>query len=143
MPPLRDRKVDIPLLVEAFLKDCALENEKPRRDLSPDAMRLVLDYDWPGNVRELRTAIEHGVVMATGSLITPRDLPATLRRISSPVPQPAGRELNLRDTEAALILRALEDCRGNRSEAAKKLGLSRRTLHRRLKDWNISKRSKN
>jgi DNA-binding NtrC family response regulator len=143
MPPLRDRKVDIPLLVEAFLKDCALENEKPRRDLSPDAMRLVLDYDWPGNVRELRTAIEHGVVMATGSQITPRDLPATLRRISSPVPQPAGRELNLRDTEAALILRALEDCRGNRSEAAKKLGLSRRTLHRRLKDWNISKRSKN
>lgn len=143
MPPLRDRKVDIPLLVEAFLKDCALENEKPRRDLSPDAMRLVLDYDWPGNVRELRTAVEHGVVMATGALITPRDLPASLRRIASPVPQSAGRELNLRETEAALILRALEDCRGNRSEAAKKLGLSRRTLHRRLKDWNISKRLKN
>jgi DNA-binding NtrC family response regulator len=142
MPPLRDRKVDIPLLVEAFLKDCALENEKPRRDLAPEAMRLVLDYDWPGNVRELRTAIEHGVVMATGPQITPRDLPAVLRRGPTAPPQPAGRELNLRDTEAALILRALEDCRGNRSEAAKKLGISRRTLHRRLKDWNISKRSK-
>ncbi len=142
MPPLRDRKVDIPLLVEAFLKDCALENEKPRRDLSPEAIRLVLDYDWPGNVRELRTAIEHGVVMATGSQITPRDLPASLRRAPAAPPQPAGRELNLRDTEAALILRALEDCRGNRSEAAKKLGISRRTLHRRLKDWNISKRTK-
>jgi DNA-binding NtrC family response regulator len=143
MPPLRDRKVDIPLLVEAFLKDCALENEKPRRDLSTDAMRLVLDYDWPGNVRELRTAIEHGVVMATGSQITPRDLPATLRRSPVSPAQPAGRELNLRDTEATLILRALEDCRGNRSDAAQKLGISRRTLHRRLKDWNISKRSKN
>jgi len=142
MPPLRDRKVDIPLLVEAFLRDCALENEKPRRDLTPEAMRLVLDYDWPGNVRELRTAIEHGVVMATGPQITPRDLPASLRRSPAAPPPPAGRELNLRDTEAALILRALEDCEGNRSDAAKKLGISRRTLHRRLKDWNISKRTK-
>ena len=142
MPPLRDRKVDIPLLVEAFLKDCALENEKPRRDLAPEAMTLILDYDWPGNVRELRTAIEHGVVMATGDQITPRDLPAVLRQTHPAAPQPAGRELNLRDTEASLILRALEDCRDNRSDAAKKLGISRRTLHRRLKDWNISKRSK-
>jgi DNA-binding NtrC family response regulator len=142
MPPLRDRKVDIPLLVEAFLKDCALENEKPRRDLAPESMTLILDYDWPGNVRELRTAIEHGVVMATGDQITPRDLPAVLRQTHSAAPQPARRELNLRDTEASLILRALEDCRDNRSDAAKKLGISRRTLHRRLKDWNISKRSK-
>jgi transcriptional regulator of acetoin/glycerol metabolism len=81
--------------------------------------------------------------MATGSQITPRDLPATLRRSPVSPAQPAGRELNLRDTEATLILRALEDCRGNRSDAAQKLGISRRTLHRRLKDWNISKRSKN
>ena len=142
MPPLRDRKVDIPLLVETFLKDCALENEKPRRDLSPEAMRLVLDYDWPGNVRELRTAIEHGVVMGTGPQITPRDLPASLRRTPAALAAApaAGRELNLRDSETALILRALEDCRGNRSKAAARLGISRRTLHRRLKDLNISKR---
>jgi len=144
MPPLRDRKVDIPLLVEAFLKDCALENGKPHRELSSEAMQHILDYDWPGNVRELRTAIEHGVVMATGPKITPKDLPALLRapRALPALEKPAaGREWNLQDTETALILRALEDCRGNRSDAAKKLGISRRTLHRRLKELNIFKRN--
>ena len=144
MPPLRDRKVDIPLLVEAFLKNCALENGKPHRELSPEAVQHILDYDWPGNVRELRTAIEHGVVMATGPKITPKDLPAVLRT-PRPLPTPekpsAGREWNLHDTETALILRALEDCRGNRSEAAIKLGISRRTLHRRLKELNLFKRN--
>ncbi len=143
MPPLRDRKVDIPLLVESFLKDCALENSKPHRELSPESMQHILDYDWPGNVRELRTAIEHGVVMATGQKITPKDLPTALRapRALPVLEKPtAGREWNLHDTETALILRALEDCRGNRSEAAQKLGISRRTLHRRLKELNIFKR---
>ncbi|PAZ01707.1 MAG: transcriptional regulator [Spartobacteria bacterium AMD-G5] len=124
MPPLRDRKIDIPL--------------------SPESMQHILEYDWPGNVRELRTTIEHGVVMATGPKITPKDLPATLR---APRPLPAlektapGREWNLHDTETSLILRALEECRGNRSEAAIKLGISRRTLHRRLKELNIFKKS--
>ena len=144
MPPLRDRKIDIPLLAESFLKDCALENGKPHRELSPESMQHILEYDWPGNVRELRTTIEHGVVMATGPKITPKDLPATLR---APRPIPAlektapGREWNLHDTETSLILRALEECRGNRSEAAIKLGISRRTLHRRLKELNIFKKS--
>jgi DNA-binding NtrC family response regulator len=144
MPPLRDRKIDIPLLAESFLKDCALENGKPHRELSPESMQHILEYDWPGNVRELRTTIEHGVVMATGPKITQRDLPATLR---APRPLPAlektapGREWNLHDTETSLILRALEECRGNRSEAAIKLGISRRTLHRRLKELNIFKNS--
>lgn len=144
MPPLRDRKIDIPVLAESFLKDCALENGKPHRELSPESMQHILDYDWPGNVRELRTTIEHGVVMATGPKITPKDLPATLR---APRPLPAlertvpGREWNLHDTETSLILRALEECRGNRSEAAIKLGISRRTLHRRLKELNIFKKS--
>jgi DNA-binding NtrC family response regulator len=145
MPPLRDRKVDIPLLVETFLKDCAVENGKPHRELSIDAMHRILDYDWPGNVRELRTAIEHGVVMATGPQITLRDLPAVLRNTSTrPAarePEPGLHELNLRESETSLILRALEECRGNRSDAAKKLGISRRTLHRRLKELNLYKRT--
>jgi DNA-binding NtrC family response regulator len=142
MPPLRERKVDIPLLAEAFLRDAALENEKPRRELSPEAMQRILEYDWPGNVRELRTAIEHGVVMASGPQIGLRDLPAMVRSENEPraVSEPVSNRLNLRDSETALILRSLDDCRGNRSEAAKKLGISRRTLHRRLKELNISKR---
>jgi DNA-binding NtrC family response regulator len=148
MPPLRDRKVDIPLLVDAFLRETALENGKPHREISPEAMEKVLEYDWPGNVRELRTAVEHGVVMASGPQITLRDMPATLRLPKTSVADkshatttPSG--LNLRDTETSLILRALEDCRENRSEAAKKLGISRRTLHRRLKELNLFKRLPN
>ena len=135
MPPLRDRKVDIPLLVDAFLKESAAENGKPFRELAPDAMAAVLDYDWPGNVRELRTAIEHGVVMSTADRIALRDL----RDAPSSPTAPGG--LNVQETETALILRALEDCRGNRTDAARMLGISRRTLHRRLKELNISKRS--
>ncbi len=149
MPPLRDRKVDIPLLIEAFLKDAALENAKPVRPLSLEATHSLLEYDWPGNVRELRTAIEHGVVMASGKEITLRDLPASVKNGSfTPVAQPVfdksqpfqDHALNLRESETALILRALEDARGNRSKAATLLGISRRTLHRRLKELNIFKR---
>ncbi|MEI8293666.1 MAG: sigma-54 dependent transcriptional regulator [bacterium] len=146
MPPLRDRKVDIPLLVDAFLRDTAIENAKPHRELDPDAMQRILDYDWPGNVRELRTAIEHGVVMAAGPHITLRDLPTSVRSNQTALnletrPRNSSVELNLRDSETSLIIRALEDCRGNRSEAAKKLGISRRTLHRRLKELNLFKRT--
>jgi len=140
MPPLHDRKVDIPLLVDSFLKDCAMENAKPFRELAPDAMTRILEYDWPGNVRELRTAVEHGVVMATGSQISLRDLPASVRSLNQKSSVPIANELNLRETEQNLILRALDDCQGNRSKAALKLGISRRTLHRRLKELNLFKR---
>ena len=140
MPPLRDRKVDIPLLVDSFLKDCAMENAKPFRELASDAMTRILEYDWPGNVRELRTAVEHGVVMATGLQIGLRDLPASVRSLNQKSPVPIANELNLRETEQNLILRALDDCEGNRSKAALKLGISRRTLHRRLKELNLFKR---
>ncbi|MFA7343625.1 MAG: sigma-54 dependent transcriptional regulator [Terrimicrobiaceae bacterium] len=141
MPPLRDRKVDIPLLVDAFLKESAVENSKPFRELAPEAMTAVLDYDWPGNVRELRAAIEHGVVMSAASKITVRDLPASVRNGKAAPPSASPGGLNLQETETALILRALEDCRGNRTDAARMLGISRRTLHRRLKELNISKRN--
>ncbi|MFY8216328.1 MAG: sigma-54-dependent transcriptional regulator [Chthoniobacterales bacterium] len=150
MPPIRDRKEDIPLLVQTFLKDAALENEKPHRELTPEAMSSILAYNWPGNVRELRTAIEHGVVMCGGTKIGLRDLPAYVREavpvipgasaaVSTPselLPQDA---LNLHRTEQTLIIRALEESDGNRTMAAKRLGISRRTLHRRLSDLQISK----
>src|SRR5213596_816217 len=84
MPPLRDRKEDIPILVRGFLRHFCKQNDKPLLDLAPDAMDALLAYDWPGNVRELRTAIEHGVVMATGPKITLRDLPMRLRKAAGP-----------------------------------------------------------
>jgi DNA-binding NtrC family response regulator len=139
MPSLRDRKEDIPLLVSAFLKSFARDNGKPLRELTADAMQAILAYDWPGNVRELRTAVEHGVVMATGPRITLRDLPANVRQAAggksrSPIPS-ASQPYNLHDTERRQIERALTESHGNVTEAAKKLGISRRTLHRKLKSF--------
>ena len=141
MPPLRDRKVDIPLLVAAFLRESAAENSKPHRELTPEAMACILDCEWPGNVRELRTAIEHGVVMSTADKIGLRDLPASVRAVAGgPADIPQAERLNLHETETVLILRALDESRDNRSQAALKLGISRRTLQRRLKELNIRKR---
>lgn len=141
MPPLRDRKEDIPLLVQSFLKQFSKENQKPNRELTSDAMNCLLAHSWPGNVRELRTAIEHGVVMATGPKITLRDLPLSVREArvlpsgqkSAVKLAGAPNHLNLHETEHRLIMRALEEAHGNRTEAAKRLGISRRTMHRKLK----------
>lgn len=143
MPPLRARKEDIPLLVQAFLKESASENDKPIREFSTEALSAILEYDWPGNVRELRAAVEHAVVMCNTPEIGLRHLPATLRKGGSPEtapPQsPRPDRLNLHQTEQLLIFRALEECEGNRTAAAEMLGMSRRTLHRRLKELNITK----
>jgi len=143
LPPLRDRKEDLPLLVNAFLKQFAKENGKPVRELTSEALEAILAYNWPGNVRELRTTLEHGVVMATGAKIGLRDFPMALRQTHGKMPgkglsTPIESYLNLHESEHRLIMRALEQNKGNRTEAAKQLGISRRTLHRRLKELKIT-----
>jgi two-component system response regulator AtoC len=149
MPPLRERKDDIPLLVRSFVRHFSKANEKSIVDLTPDSMNALLTYSWPGNVRELRTAIEHGVVMATGPKITVRDLPsavreaarATLPRGISPAKAFGEKSspLDIHETEKKLILQALATTNGNVTAAAKKLGISRRTLHRKINEMNASK----
>src|ERR1700720_1079075 len=149
MPPLRERKDDIPLLVRAFLRQFSKANNKEVVDLTAEAMNALLTYNWPGNVRELRTAIEHGVVMATGPKITPRDLPSALRQAAGatlPRGISAARAfgektspLDLHETERKLILQALATTNGNVTAAAKKLGISRRTLHRKINEMNATK----
>ena len=139
MPPLRDRNEDIPMLANAFLKKFAKENEKPVRQLDAEAMEALLGYGWPGNVRELRTVIEHGVVMAVGETITLRDLPSSVRLAPQAAPGAAlgakllasSEYLNLHESEQRIIIKALNDCKGNVTAAAKKLGISRRTLQRK------------
>ena len=143
LPPLRERKEDIPLLVANFLKQFAKENEKPERELTSEATEAILAYDWPGNVRQLRTTIEHGVVMATGAKIGLRDFPMVLRQVRSKTPgnmilPASGTYLNLHESEHRLIMRALEESKGNRTQAAQRLGISRRTLHRRLQELKIT-----
>jgi DNA-binding NtrC family response regulator len=142
MPSLRQRKEDIPLLVSAFLKTFAEENQKPVTEITAEAMQAILAYDWPGNVRELRTAIEHGVVMSTGTKIGLRELPASVREGAAANPAlgsarfipTRGNRFNLHETEHRLILQALEDTGHNVTQAAKRLGISRRTLHRKINE---------
>jgi two-component system response regulator AtoC len=148
MPPLRERKEDIPLLIRGFLRHFCKVNEKPLIDLTADAMDALLTYNWPGNVRELRTAIEHGVVMATGPKITVRDLPMAVRQAAGAA-LPRGisaakafgeksSPLDIRETEKKLIMQALAATNGNVTAAAKKLGISRRTLHRKINEMNAA-----
>jgi two-component system response regulator AtoC len=142
VPPVRERKEDIPLLANTFLKEICERDGKAFRPLSPDAMEALLRYDWPGNVRELKGAIDSGVTLATGNQITVRDLPLTVQGASGGLPpREVGNQdfVNIRDNEVRLIMRALDESGGNRTEAAKKLGISRRTLHRRLKELQLSK----
>lgn len=149
MPPLRDRKEDIVLLIEAFLTEFAEENDKPHRELTTDALQCLITYDWPGNVRELRTAIEHGVVMSNGPKITLRHLPQFVKEAKEgetnvgksgsdssgiTIGLPGADELNLENMEQRYIRLALEQTSGNRTEAASLLGISRRTLQRKLKE---------
>ena len=141
VPPLKERKEDIPLLANAFLKEISQRDNKTFRPLSPEAMEALLRYDWPGNIRELKGAIDSGVTLATGPQITLQDLPLTISEArfsgSAGIDENAG-QMNIHNNEMRLILRALEETRGNRTEAAKKLGISRRTLHRRLKELNLT-----
>ena len=156
MPPLRERKEDIPTLANAFLRELARENNKPMREIGPEAMQALMAYNWPGNVRELRTAIEHGIVMGTGARMLVRHLPATLRgEAPAPTmhrpgrPAPAGTllpgaaavlppDLSIGKMEIRFILEALQRTRQNRSDAAKLLGISRRTLQRKLKELKLA-----
>ena len=147
MPPLRDRREDIMLLASSFLREFAEENQRPAKPLSDSAQALLIQYPWPGNVRELRTAIEHGVVMSNDALIDTRHLPAFLHETlgighashadtsqSPKINLDAPPEFNLSALEANAIRCALAHADGNRTQAAELLGVSRRTLQRKLKD---------
>ena len=146
MPPLRDRREDIMLLANSFLHEFAKENDRPVKPLSDAAVQLLLAYPWPGNVRELRTAIEHGVVMSNDPTIESRHLPQFLHsqttdiRNSLPLTKntlDASAEFNLHALEANTIRAALALSGGNRTHAAELLGVSRRTLQRKLKDLGL------
>ena len=141
LPPLRERRSDIPLLAQSFLREFARENEKKVKEIKAEAMEKLMNYDWPGNVRELRSAMEHAVVLCRGEAIGLKDLPADARGEGMPAlggpggkPAPA---LTVTEAEKQLIIRALKEAGGNRTEAARKIGVSRRTLHRKLHTYNL------
>jgi DNA-binding NtrC family response regulator len=138
LPPLRERSGDIPLLAQNFLREFARENSKPVTDFTADALEALMNFSWPGNVRELRTAIEHAVVLSRGERITLRDLPPSVRHGGTVEPKLlAGKDLTVKDAEKQLIIRALKETDGNRTHAAKKIGMSRRTFHRKLHEYHL------
>ena len=133
LPPLRERAGDVVLLAQSFLREFAAENQKPVKEFTADALQLLLQYGWPGNVRELRTAIEHAVVLCRGEKIAARDLPAQVRagRVNEAATASAD-ALTVHEAEKQLMIRALQETGGNRTLAARKIGMSRRTFHRKL-----------
>lgn len=146
-PPLRHRREDIILLANSFLQEFAKENERPLKPLTDEAIALLQAYPWPGNVRELRTAIEHGVVMSNDPQIEVRHLPQFLHFKTRALPDSAPlhkitldapAEFNLHALETNTIRAALATAAGNRTHAADLLGVSRRTLQRKLKELGIA-----
>ncbi len=151
MPALKERPGDIPQLVSRFVKEFSKQNGGRVTGINADATKLLENYAWPGNVRQLRNVVEKMVVLSEGGELTAADVPTEIRAVPSPpVPRAAllsappeqallsNNDLSLAEREKAEILNTIELCHGNKSKAAEKLGISRRTLHRRLHEWGIS-----
>ena len=140
VPPLRDRKDDIPLLAQHFMKLFSEKNHKSVKGFSPNAMAFLMGFAWPGNVRELMNTIERGVVLCRGEYLDVQDfsLPQashiTVEKEETAPQEPAG-IIPLEEVEKKTILEALESTQGNKSETARKLGITRRTLHQKLKKY--------
>ncbi len=164
MPALRDRPDDIPLLVAHFLREFNERNGKAFDSVAPEAVEALQRYDWPGNVRELRNTVERMVVLGRGTRLELADVPRNIREPQgagvpesrdpgipasrnpgipefrhSGIPESRDPEGTLADAEKQKILSVLEACAGNRSLTAERLGISRRTLHRKLAAWGLQK----
>jgi len=138
LPPLRERRDDLPLLIDAFLREFAEANGRGSVQLAPKARQALQDYDWPGNVRQLRNVIEGIVVMSTGREIALRDLPEEIRSATpdrGTVTLRVGASLN--DAERELIRATLARNGGNRAQTAKVLGIGRKTLYRKMEEYGI------
>jgi transcriptional regulator with PAS, ATPase and Fis domain len=137
LPPLRDRREDIPPLVDYFLEEFCAANHKPRMVPDADLLQYLESYDWPGNIRQLRNCIESMVVLSDSEVLTMDDLPAMVRRRKqrTDVRLEIPRGFTLEDVERVVVLQTLDSCEGNRTRAAQALGISVRTLQRRLKRW--------
>ena len=141
MPALAERPEDIPLLCNHFLKKFADENGRRIQGFEPAAAAILRAYPWPGNVRELRNAVERMVVLSRGDWLTTTDVPESIRdgaRNAAHADPASNPNESLADAEKRKILAALEEAGGNRSLAAKALGISRRTIHRKLAAWGAN-----
>jgi len=142
VPPLRERKQDIPPLIASFLRQFAQQLDKPEPTIVPDAFQKLLDYAWPGNVRELQNAIEYAVVLSRRELIGVKELPdevqlPTVLQQAERGASPRTGVQSLDDVERKTILQALAECHGNKKKAAELLGIQRPTLYNKMKRYAI------
>jgi two-component system response regulator HydG len=136
LPPLRDRKNDIPLLVTSFLEKLTSPDARPRT-ISEDAMRRMIAYDWPGNVRELENVVARAVALGCGPTVQVSDLPSSLHHpISERTPE-KDELLPLQELERRAILRMLRETGGDKVAAARLLGIGKTTLYRKLKQYHV------
>jgi two-component system response regulator HydG len=141
LPPLRERREDIPALAAHFFAVYREKNRKELKDISGKAMDMLMRYEWPGNIRELENCMERAVILARGEIIAPADLPPIIQSLSREreiqgLNLPSG--ISLQEVERTLILKTLEDTGGNRSRAAEILGINRRTLQNKLREYEIN-----
>ena len=138
MPPLRERKSDIPLLAKSFIQEFSQRHNKPITAVAPSVSKALAQYDWPGNVRELKNCIESMVVVTKDTVLGEDDLPSHIvpGRLALPAPQDLS-GMSLQQAERELIRTTLDECGGNRKEAAKKLGIGERTLYRKLNQYDL------
>ena len=136
LPPLRERKEDIPILIDHFLERFRLPGQ-PAKAISDEARALLIDYPWPGNARELANTIERLVILSPGAVIMPDDLPPNIRAPGESREQEGGSPLPLMEVERRHILKVLEQTQGRKKEAARLLGIHLKTLNRKLKEYGI------
>jgi two-component system response regulator HydG len=141
IPPLRERREDIPLLIHYFLQQAADKYGKPIEGMEPEVQQALMSYGWPGNVRELRNAIENMVVMSTGPRLGPDTLPDRIRPAGGAELSVGGMKnlvgISIEQAEKELIRNTLDMVKGNREQAAKILGIGERTLYRKIKEYGL------
>jgi len=134
LPPLRERKDDIPLLCRHFLSKCSAREKKNVQKFSANAMQTLMDYDWPGNVRQLENAVNHAVIIAQDDILGRRHLPRFLKEVGG---EPASTSLS--DNERRLILRVLQETNWNKHDAARRLEVTRSTLYSKIRRYGLEK----
>ena len=139
VPPLRERKEDIPLLISHFLETLSSKNNRKVDSISAQARKALFAYSWPGNIRELQNAIEAGVVMCHGRTIELEDLPEQIKSIDNEDILSVKLGSSLEEVEKELITRTISFCGGNKTKAATVLGIGRKTLHRKLLEYNMER----
>jgi len=140
LPPLRERTEDIPVLTDFFLHRYSKKNKKDIKGFHPQTLMLMARYSWPGNIRELENSIERAVILCLGEQITPKELPPQMlpedyQTVAAPAISPGG--LTLKDMERETIRATLDRTDGNKSHAAKLLGIARQTLLNKIKEYNL------